>query len=77
MTVHFTVPGQTFMALNGGLGYPFTQAVSLMVAWGLPTQEELDATWERLGAGARPSPVGGSRTATVSPGKWSPPPWRA
>ena len=52
MTVHFTVLGQTFMALNGGPGFPFTQAVSYMVA--CQTQEELDATWERLGDGGEP-----------------------
>ena len=52
MTVHFTVSGQTFMALNGGPGFPFTQAVSLMVA--CADQAELDATWERLGDGGEP-----------------------
>jgi predicted 3-demethylubiquinone-9 3-methyltransferase (glyoxalase superfamily) len=56
MTVHFTVSGQTFMALNGGPGFPFTQAVSLMVA--CATQAELDATWERLGDGGKPLPCG-------------------
>jgi predicted 3-demethylubiquinone-9 3-methyltransferase (glyoxalase superfamily) len=52
MTVHFSVFGQTFMALNGGPGFRFTQAVSLMVA--CATQAELDATWERLGDGGEP-----------------------
>lgn len=56
MTVHFTVFGQTFMALNGGPGFPFTQAVSLMVA--CATQAELDATWERLADGGEPLPCG-------------------
>jgi predicted 3-demethylubiquinone-9 3-methyltransferase (glyoxalase superfamily) len=56
MTVHFSVFGQTFMALNGGPGYPFTHAVSLMVA--CATQAELDATWEGLGDGGEPLACG-------------------
>jgi len=56
MTVHFSVFGQAFMALNGGPGFPFTQAVSLMVA--CDTQAELDATWERLGDGGAPLECG-------------------
>jgi predicted 3-demethylubiquinone-9 3-methyltransferase (glyoxalase superfamily) len=52
MTVHFEAAGHTFMALNGGPGFPFTQAVSLMVA--CATQAELDAVWERLGDGGEP-----------------------
>lgn len=56
MTVLFSVCGQTFMALNGGPGFPFTQAISLMVA--CDTQAELDATWERLGDGGQPIECG-------------------
>lgn len=56
MTVHFTMFGQTFMALNGGPGFPFTQAVSLMVE--CATQAELDATWERLGEGGESNVCG-------------------
>lgn len=56
MTVHFTALGQTFMALNAGPGRPFTQAISLMVA--CATQEELDATWARLGEGGEPVACG-------------------
>lgn len=56
MTVHFTVLGRTFMALNGGPGFPFTHSVSFMVA--CATQEELDATWERLGEGGEPNVCG-------------------
>jgi len=56
MTVHFTVFGQTFMALNGGPDFPFTQAVSFMAA--CATQAELDTLWERLGDGGEPQSCG-------------------
>lgn len=56
MTVHFTAFGQTFMALNGGPGFPFTQAVSFMVP--CADQAELDATWNRLAQGGEPLACG-------------------
>ncbi len=56
MTVHFSVFGQTFMALNGGPGFPFTQAVSFMVA--CQTQAELDAVWAGLSVGGEPVACG-------------------
>ena len=37
------------MALNGGFGFPFTNAVSLVV--NCETQEEVDYYWDRLVAG--------------------------
>lgn len=48
MVVSFTLDGQSFMAMNGGPGYPFTQAISLMV--NCKNQEEIDYYWERLTA---------------------------
>ena len=36
------------MALNGGAGYPFTNAVSLVV--NCDSQEEIDYFWEKLSA---------------------------
>ncbi len=49
MTIHFTLAGQEFLALNGGSGYPFTQAISLMV--NCDTQQEIDTIWEKLSGG--------------------------
>ncbi|HYE03046.1 MAG TPA: VOC family protein, partial [Phycisphaerales bacterium] len=49
MTVVFELCGQGFTALNGGPGFPFTQAVSFVVA--CDTQAEIDSYWERLTAG--------------------------
>ena len=40
MTVHFELNGQEFMGLNGGPIFPFTEAVSFMVA--CKDQEEID-----------------------------------
>jgi predicted 3-demethylubiquinone-9 3-methyltransferase (glyoxalase superfamily) len=48
MTIAFELKGQQFVALNGGPGYPFTQAVSLVVA--CDSQEEIDHFWEKLAA---------------------------
>jgi len=48
MTVHFSILGQVFMALNGGPSQ-FSPAVSLMAP--CATQAELDALWEGLSEG--------------------------
>ncbi len=48
MTVAFELRGEQFVALNGGPGYPFTQAVSLVV--NCESQEEIDYYWEKLPA---------------------------
>jgi predicted 3-demethylubiquinone-9 3-methyltransferase (glyoxalase superfamily) len=50
MTVEFELHGQSFVALNGGPLFQFNEAVSFMV--NCHTQEEVDAYWERLSAGA-------------------------
>lgn len=49
MAVDFELDGQPFMALNGGPGHPFTQAISLQVP--CDTQEEIDRYWDALRAG--------------------------
>ena len=48
MTIAFELKGQDFVALNGGPGYPFTNAVSLVV--NCDSQEEIDYFWEKLSA---------------------------
>lgn len=45
----FQLEGQEFIALNGGLQFKFTEAISLVV--NCDTQEEIDDLWERLTAG--------------------------
>jgi len=45
----FRLEGQEFMALNGGPGFPFTQAISLFVS--CKTQKEVDTLWRRLSRG--------------------------
>ncbi len=48
MTIGFELKGQQFVALNGGPGFPFTNAVSLVV--NCDSQEEIDYYWEKLSA---------------------------
>ncbi len=49
MTIAFELNGQQFVALNGGPGFPFTNAVSLVV--NCDSQEEIDYYWQKLPAG--------------------------
>jgi len=49
MTVEFEIAGMRFLGLNGGPGFPFTQAVSFMVE--CRTQKELDGYWKKLSKG--------------------------
>jgi predicted 3-demethylubiquinone-9 3-methyltransferase (glyoxalase superfamily) len=49
MTVEFQLEGQTFVALNGGPHFKFTEAVSFVV--NCQTQDEVDFYWEKLSAG--------------------------
>jgi predicted 3-demethylubiquinone-9 3-methyltransferase (glyoxalase superfamily) len=49
MTVQFQLDGQSFVALNGGPHFKFTEAVSFVV--NCHTQDEVDAYWEKLSAG--------------------------
>lgn len=48
MTIGFELAGQRYVALNGGPGFPFTNAVSLVV--NCESQEEIDYYWEKLAA---------------------------
>jgi len=57
MTIAFELQGQQFVALNGGPGYPFSNAVSLVV--NCESQEEIDYYWEKLAAdGGEPNVCG-------------------
>ena len=49
LTVAFELGGQSFVALNGGPHFKFTEAVSFVV--NCDSQQELDAYWEKLSAG--------------------------
>ncbi len=56
MTVEFQLEGQTFVALNGGPHFKFTEAISFVV--NCHSQEEVDTYWEKLSAGGGPSECG-------------------
>lgn len=49
LTIAFELEGQRFTALNGGPGFPFTQAISLVVR--CDSQKEVDDYWSKLSAG--------------------------
>lgn len=49
MTVEFQLDGQTFVGLNGGPVFKFTEAVSFVV--NCQNQEEVDFYWQKLTAG--------------------------
>jgi predicted 3-demethylubiquinone-9 3-methyltransferase (glyoxalase superfamily) len=51
MTMTFELEGQTFIALNGGPSFTFTQGISLFVS--CDTQEEVDRLWEKLSEGGK------------------------
>ncbi|HET7833868.1 MAG TPA: VOC family protein [Gallionella sp.] len=48
MTVHFSLDGQEFVALNGGPHYTFSPAISFVV--NCDTQAEVDEYWDKLAA---------------------------
>jgi predicted 3-demethylubiquinone-9 3-methyltransferase (glyoxalase superfamily) len=56
MTVEFQLEGQSFVALNGGPHFQFTEAISFVV--NCRTQDEVDAYWEKLAAGGAPVQCG-------------------
>ena len=56
MSATFELRGQQFMVLNGGPGFPFTEAISFFVP--CETQEEVDDLWEKLTAGGEESRCG-------------------
>lgn len=49
MTVEFELEGQTFVALNGGPQFKFTEAISFIIH--CEDQKELDYYWEKLSEG--------------------------
>lgn len=57
LVVEFTLAGRSYMAMNGGPGFPFTQAISLSVD--CADQSEVDRLWEALTAdGGQPVACG-------------------
>ncbi|MFI7586746.1 VOC family protein [Spongisporangium articulatum] len=56
MTVEFSLDGQTFVALNGGPEFAFTEAVSFQIP--CADQVEVDHYWSSLSAGGEEGPCG-------------------
>jgi predicted 3-demethylubiquinone-9 3-methyltransferase (glyoxalase superfamily) len=56
MTVSFELAGKTFVALNGGPEFTFTEAVSFVVD--CEDQDEVDAYWSSLSEGGEEGPCG-------------------
>lgn len=56
MTVTFELDGQTFIALNGGPVFKFTEAISFCV--NCETQEEVDELWNKLSEGGEEGQCG-------------------
>jgi predicted 3-demethylubiquinone-9 3-methyltransferase (glyoxalase superfamily) len=52
MTIEFQIEGQTFIALNGGPTFKFTEAISFVV--NCETQKEVDYYWDKLSEGGDP-----------------------
>lgn len=56
LTIEFQLAGQTFVALNGGPKFKFTEATSFVV--NCETQAEVDEYWEKLSDGGEKSRCG-------------------
>ncbi len=56
LVVEFTLGGVRLTGLNGGPQFPFTEAISLVVA--CDDQAEVDRLWDALGDGGTPSQCG-------------------
>lgn len=56
MTVSFRINGQSFLALNGGPVFKFTEAVSFQVF--CETQEDIDYYWNKLTEGGEEGQCG-------------------
>lgn len=56
MVVMFELDGQTFMGLNGGPQFKFSEAISFVV--NCESQEEVDYYWEKLSSGGQPHRCG-------------------
>ncbi len=51
LVVDFKLDGEEFIALNGGVDFPFTEAISLSVS--CKTQAEIDRMWKKLSKGGK------------------------
>ena len=56
MSASFQLEGLSFIALNGGPQFKFTEAISFFIH--CETQEEIDYFWEKLSAGGEKSRCG-------------------
>jgi predicted 3-demethylubiquinone-9 3-methyltransferase (glyoxalase superfamily) len=56
MTAAFEAFGQSFVALNGGPQFHFTEAISFQIQ--CADQAEVDRYWDALTAGGEPGPCG-------------------
>ncbi len=56
LTVEFTLAGQRYVAMNGGPGFPFTEAISLQV--NCADQAEVDHLWAAFSDGGTPVQCG-------------------
>jgi predicted 3-demethylubiquinone-9 3-methyltransferase (glyoxalase superfamily) len=56
LSANFTMQGQEFMLLNGGPGFPHSEAMSLQIF--SETQDEIDRLWAQLTEGGRESQCG-------------------
>lgn len=56
MAVEFSLPGMSFIALNGGPQFVFNEAISVVVYCN--TQEEIDHYWDNLTRHGEPGPCG-------------------
>lgn len=56
LTVEFTLAGQSFLGLNGGPHFKFTEAVSFQID--CADQEEVDRLWAALSDGGKESQCG-------------------
>ena len=56
LMVDFELSGQRFQALNGGVDFPYTEAISLSVS--CEDQAELDHIWDKLCDGGKPVQCG-------------------
>ena len=52
MTVAFELDGSSFLGLNGGPHFKFSEAISIII--NCDTQEEIDYYWDKLTAGGDP-----------------------
>ena len=53
LTIEFFIEGQSFLALNGGPDFKFSEAISFIIT--CDTQDEIDHYWDQLKAGGDPA----------------------